>query len=229
MTVNPSAVVFDAYGTLFDVASVAKACGELAPDPAALVALWRAKQLEYSWVRALMGTAAYIDFWTITTDALDYAVERLNLNPSVADRDRALHAWLEVSAYPDVAPTLDALHATGRRCAILSNGSPDMLEQAVRNAGLAEQVDAVLSVDTVRVYKPHPRVYQMATEALSVAASELVFVSSNAWDAAGAAAFGLPVAWVNRSMAPQERLGFTPDLKVSDLRELLARIAPKAS
>jgi 2-haloacid dehalogenase len=224
VTLDSSAVVFDAYGTLFDVASVAQACAELTPQPDALVTLWRAKQLEYSWVRALMGPAAYVDFWTITADALDFALDRLNLNVSTAVRNRALQGWLQVRAYPDVAWTLEALHAAGRRCAILSNGNPSMLEHALRNAGLAEQFDAVFSVDTVRVYKPHPRVYQMATEALCVAASELLFVSSNGWDAAGAAAFGLSVGWVNRSMAPQERLGFAPDLIVSDLGELLRRL-----
>jgi 2-haloacid dehalogenase len=229
LSVNPSAVVFDAYGTLFDVASVARACAELTPQPDALVTLWRAKQLEYSWLRALIGPAAYVDFWTITADALDFAAERLNQTLSDADRKRALRGWLDVSAYADVGSTLEALHAGGRRCAILSNGSPSMLEQALQHARLAERLDAVLSVDAVRVYKPHPRVYQMATEALSVAPSELLFVSSNGWDAAGAAAYGLPVAWVNRGMAPEERLGFTPDLTVSDLGELLAEVAPKAS
>jgi 2-haloacid dehalogenase len=223
VTLNPSAVIFDAYGTLFDVASVAQACAELSPEPQTLVTLWRAKQLEYSWVRALMGPAAYVDFWVITADALDFAAERLDLNLSAEERRRALDGWLQVSAYPDVASTLEALHAAGRRCAILSNGSPSMLEQAMANAGLSEAFDAVLSVDTVRVYKPHPRVYQLATEALAVAPSELLFVSSNGWDAAGAAASGLPVAWVNRGLAPQERLGFVPDLTVSGLGELLER------
>jgi 2-haloacid dehalogenase len=125
VTLNPSAVVFDAYGTLFDVASVAQACAELTPEPDALVTLWRAKQLEYSWVRALMGPAGYVDFWTITADALDFALERLNLNVSAADRNRALGGWLQVRAYPDVAPTLAPWRHKQGDCARARAGNPE--------------------------------------------------------------------------------------------------------
>jgi len=218
--VNPSAVIFDAYGTLFDVASVAAACTAVTSEPEALVGLWRAKQLEYSFVRSLMGPAAYADFWTITADALDFAAEKLGLNLSPADRNRALQGWLEVQPYPEVKSTLDLLASDGRRCVILSNGSPSMLDAALTSAGIAERFHAVLSVDAVRIFKPHPRVYQLALDALATPPAELLFISSNGWDAAGARAFGLPVGWVNRTAAPLERLGFAPDIVLADLSAL---------
>jgi 2-haloacid dehalogenase len=210
-----SALVFDAYGTLFDVASVAEACAEVAREPGALVSLWRAKQLEYSFLRALMGPAAYVDFWSITADALDFAAEKLGLKLSSAERERALHGWLEVRAYPEVEATLETLASDGRRCVILSNGSPNMLHAALTSAG-----QAVLSVDAVRTFKPHPRVYQMALDALATPPGDVLFLSSNGWDAAGARAFGLPVGWVNRTGAPVERLGFSPDMILPDLSAL---------
>jgi 2-haloacid dehalogenase len=220
--VNPSAVIFDAYGTLFDVASVAQACAAVTAEPEALVALWRAKQLEYSFLRSLMGPSAYADFWTITVDALDFAAEKLGLRLSTADRDRALQGWLEVRPYPEVQSTLDLLAAQRRRCVILSNGSPNMLHAALTSAGIDGRFQAVLSVDAIRIFKPHPRVYQMAVDALTTPPGELLFISSNGWDAAGARAFGLPVAWVNRTGAPAERLGFSPDVVVPDLSALPA-------
>ena len=219
---NPSAVIFDAYGTLFDVNSVAQACAAVTPAPEALVALWRAKQLEYSFLRSLMGQSAYADFWTITADALDFATEKLGLRISTADRDRALQGWLEVRPYPEVPSTLDMLAGQGRRCAILSNGSPYMLHAALASAGLARRFQTVLSVDAIRTFKPHPRVYQMAVDALATPPGELMFISSNGWDAAGARAFGLPVAWVNRTGAPVERLGVSPDVILADLSTLPA-------
>ncbi len=218
--VNPSALVFDAYGTLFDIGSVAEACAGVAPEPQVLVALWRAKQLEYSLLRSLMGPSAYVDFWTITMHALDFATEKLGLRLSPADRDRALQGWLRVRPYPEVESTLQALADQGRRCLILSNGSPGMLAAALSSAGLARSFAAVLSVDDVRVFKPDPRVYQLAVDALAASPADLLFVSSNGWDAAGAGAFGLPVCWVNRTGAPVERLGFAPDAVLPDLSAL---------
>jgi 2-haloacid dehalogenase len=184
------------------------------------VALWRAKQLEYSFLRALMGPAAYVDFWQVTADALDFAAQRLQLSLSDAERNRAREGWLQVRPYPEVVAALERLVGAGRVCSILSNGSPFMLQAAVSSAGLADYFQVVLSVDAVRTYKPDPRVYQLASDALHRPAAELLFVSSNGWDAGGAPAFGYRVAWVNRAGAPTERLGFPPGLTVPDLAAL---------
>jgi 2-haloacid dehalogenase len=217
---KPAAVVFDAYGTLFDISSVATACAELTDDPQALISLWRAKQLEYSFLRSLMGPAAYVDFWRITAAALDYAAERLCVLMSEGDRNRALQAWLEVKPYPEVESVVSGLKRKSIECAILSNGSPSMLQAALSHSGLANSFDVVLSADSVRVFKPDRRVYQLAVDALTIPMQELLFVSSNGWDAAGAKAFGFPVAWVNRADAPVERLGYLPDMIVKDLSAL---------
>jgi 2-haloacid dehalogenase len=217
---SSSFVIFDAYGTLFDVASVSAACTGVVPVPQELVRLWRAKQLEYSFLRSLMGPAAYVDFWTITADALDYATEALGLNVSAAEREQMLGGWLNVKPYADVEPALDALENQARRCVILSNGTSSMLQAALRGSGLSRRFHDVFSADAVRVYKPDSRVYRLAVDSLAAPIDELLFVSSNGWDAAGAAAFGLRVAWINRSGAPTERLGFAPDTIVRDLTEL---------
>jgi 2-haloacid dehalogenase len=217
---NPPALIFDAYGTLFDVGSLADACAGVTPDPARLVNLWRAKQLEYSFLRALMGPAAYVDFWQVTSGALDFALEQLGLTLSSSERTHALESWLRVRPYPEVAAALERLASAGRVCVILSNGSPSMLQAAVSGASLSGCFQAVLSVDAVRTYKPDPRVYQLAVDQLGRPAEELLFVSSNGWDAAGARAFGYRVAWVNRAGAPTERLGFPPDLTMPDLSAL---------
>ena len=217
---DDAALIFDAYGTLFDVGSLADACAGVVPDPARLVTLWRAKQLEYSFLRALMGPAAYVDFWEVTADALDFAAQRLDLTLSSVERSRALEGWLRVRPYPEVTAALERLAKAGRACVILSNGSPSMLDAAITGAGMVKYFQAVLSVDTVRTYKPDPRVYQLAVDALGCPAAELLFVSSNGWDAAGARAFGYRVAWVNRAGAPTEHLGFPPDLTMPDLSAL---------
>jgi 2-haloacid dehalogenase len=217
---SSSFVIFDAYGTLFDVASVSAACTDIVPRPQELVRLWRAKQLEYSFLRSLMGPAAYVDFWTITGDALDYAMEALGLNVSTSERERMLSGWLNVKPYADVEPGLDALERQARRTVILSNGTPSMLQAALHSCGLSRRFEHVLSVDAVHVYKPDPRVYRLAIDSLAAPLDELLFVSSNGWDAAGAAAFGLRVAWINRGGVPTERLGFVPDTIARDLTEL---------
>jgi 2-haloacid dehalogenase len=217
---SSSSVIFDAYGTLFDVASISVACADVVPHPQELVRLWRAKQLEYSFLRSLMGPAAYVDFWTITANALDYATEALGVNVSTSARERMLSGWLDVKPCAEVEPALDALERQARRCAILSNGTPSMLRAALDGSGLSTRFQSVLSVDTIRVYKPDPHVYGLAVDSLASPIDELLFVSSNGWDAAGAAAFGLRVAWINRSGAPTERLGFTPQTIMRDLTEL---------
>ena len=216
------AVAFDLYGTLLEVASVGRAAAEVTEEPAALVDLWRTKQLEYSWLRSLMGR--YQDFWATTGDALDYSLERLGITVDGATRTRLLSAWLDVRPYPEVPGALDALGA-GRRLGVLSNGNPDMLEAGLAAAGLRERFEHVLSVDEVGVFKPYPSVYELALKAFKLPAERILFVSSNAWDAAGARTFGLPVAWVNRGGVPFERLGVTPDLVVPDLAVLAEAVA----
>lgn len=208
--------VFDAYGTLFDVHSVVEAGRAITTDPAALSATWRQKQLEYTWLRSLMGR--YEDFWSVTEAALRYAVRRLGLTATEADVGRLMNAYLSLACFPDVRDTLDRL--AGRRLAILSNGSPKMLAAAVTSSGLAGVLDPVLSVDAVKVFKPSPRVYALGPETLGIPADELLFVSSNAWDVAGAKTYGYRVAWCNRTKAPDEELGVHADLVVTSLTEL---------
>ena len=214
------AVAFDLYGTVLEVASVGRAAAEVTAEPAELVELWRQKQLEYTWLRSLMGR--YQDFWATTGDALDFAVDRLGLVVDDAGRARLLGAWLDVRPYPEVPEALSAL--APRRLAVLSNGNPDMLEGGLAAAGLRDHFEHVLSVDELGVYKPHPSVYELALKAFSLPAERILFVSSNAWDAAGARSFGLPVAWVNRTGAPLERLGAPPSLVVPDLAALVEAI-----
>jgi 2-haloacid dehalogenase len=210
------AVAFDLYGTLLEVASVGRAAAEVTEDPAALVDLWRQKQLEYSWLRSLMGR--YQDFWTTTGDALDYSLDRLGITVDEDRRGRLLGAWLDVRVYPEVPDALAAL--APRRLGVLSNGNPEMLEAGLAAAAIRDRFDHVLSVEEVGIYKPHPSVYELAVKAFGVPAERILFVSSNPWDAAGARTFGLPVAWVNRAGVPFERLGATPDLIVADLAAL---------
>jgi 2-haloacid dehalogenase len=210
------AVAFDLYGTLLEVASVGRAAAEVTDEPAALVDLWRAKQLEYTWLRSLMGR--YQDFWATTGDALDYSLDRMGIVVDDAGRSRLLGAWLDVRPYPEVPEALAAL--APRKLAVLSNGSPSMLDAGLAAAGIRDRFESVLSVDEVGVYKPHPSVYELAVKALSRPAERILFVSSNAWDASGAKAFGFPVAWVNRAGAPPERLGAPPDLVMAELAAL---------
>jgi len=215
-----SACVFDAYGTLFDFASAAAACRDvLGAEVEPLTVLWRDKQLQYTWLRAAQGRHA--DFWTVTGDALDFALERLGID-SPGLRDRLMNLYLELRPFPEVPDVLQRLKAAGLRIAILSNGSPPMLAAAVGAAGLADRIDAVLSVEEVGVYKPHPRVYQLAVDRLGVAAEKISFQSSNAWDAHAASAFGMKVVWCNRYGQPRERLPGAPDREITSLAELPA-------
>jgi 2-haloacid dehalogenase len=208
--------VFDAYGTLFDVHSVVEAGRALTPDPLALSTLWRQKQLEYTWLRSLMGR--YEDFWAVTEAALRFAVRRLRIGASDADLARLMEAYNRLACFPEVPEALARL--AGRPRAILSNGAPRMLTAAVASAGLGDALDHVISVDRVRIYKPAPAVYALGPETLGVPAHELLFVSSNAWDVAGAKAFGYRAAWCNRLGAPEEELGVHADHIVTRLTEL---------
>jgi len=209
------ACVFDAYGTLFDVDSAVDACrGRLGDAADTIAALWRQKQLEYTWLRTLMGR--YADFRTVTGEALAYAFDAQGM------RDEALYADLMTAydtprAYPDVAPALARLRARGLRLAILSNGTPAMLEAAVTAAGLSDRLDLVVSVDDLGVYKPDPRVYRLATEGLGLQPGEILFHSSNGWDIAGAACFGLRTVWINRYARSRERLPCGPDHALESL------------
>ena len=214
------AVAFDLYGTLAEVSSVGRAAAEVTEDPAALVDLWRQKQLEYTWLRSLMGR--YQDFWATTGDALDYSLDRLGITVDQPTRAKLQNAWLAVRAYPEVPAALDAL--APRPLAVLSNGNPEMLEACLATAGIRDRFEHVLSVDEVGVFKPHPSVYELAVKAFGLPAERILFVSSNPWDAAGARTFGFPVAWVNRMGVPFERLGATPDLVVADLAALAGAV-----
>jgi len=210
--------VFDAYGTLFDVHSVIEAGRAITADPAALSLLWRQKQLEYTWLRSLMGR--YEDFWAVTEAALRYSVQRLGLRADAAQLARLMDAYLTLACFPEVPAALDRL--AGRPRAILSNGSPRMLEAAVASSGLGPRLQHLLSVDAVKTYKPAPSVYALGPRALGVPADALLFVSSNAWDVAGAKAFGYQVAWCNRNRAPAEELGVRADFEIGSLTELPA-------
>jgi 2-haloacid dehalogenase len=208
------ACVFDAYGTLFDVhsavARLRERVGEQA-DP--LSQLWRTKQLEYSWLRALMGRHA--DFWQVTGDALDDALARTGVDHAV--REPLMQAYLALDAYPEVPDVLRRLRAGGLETAILSNGEPRMLEAAARSAKIAGLLDAVLSVEAVGIFKPHPKVYQLAVDRLALPPEAIAFQSSNAWDVHGAATFGLRAVWINRLGMPPERL---PGAAEHELRNL---------
>jgi 2-haloacid dehalogenase len=220
------ACVFDAYGTLFDFASAAAACPDIAADKrAALTALWRDKQLQYTWLRSLQDR--YADFWQVTGDALDFALDSLGLE-TPALRDRLMGLYRTLSPFPEVPGVLGALRRAGFSTAILSNGSPAMLEEVVAGAGLGGLFDAVLSVDAVRVFKTDPRVYQYALDHLGLGASEVAFQSSNAWDAHAASDFGMRVVWCNRYGQRRERLPGAPDFEIRTLDELPALLGVAA-
>ncbi len=218
------ACVFDAYGTLFDFASAAAACADvLGADAARLTALWRDKQLAYSWLRAVQGRHA--DFWQVTGDGLDFALEAMGRRDP-ALRERLMNLYLTLAPFPDAVEALRRVRAVGMRAAILSNGSPAMLAPLVEAAGIGEFLDAVMSVEEAGVYKPAPEVYQLAVDRLGVAASEIVFLSSNGWDAYAASAFGFRVVWCNRYGQPRERLPGAPDHEIRTLAELPALLTP---
>jgi 2-haloacid dehalogenase len=216
------ACVFDAYGTLFDYASATAACRDVLGDRLGpLTALWRDKQLQYTWLLAVQGRHA--DFWQVTGDALDFALETLNIaDPAL--RARLMNLYLTLDAFPEVPAMLQRLKAAGLITAILSNGSPHMLQAAVDGAGIGALLDAVLSVEEVGVYKPHPRVYALAAERLAVEPRAISFQSANAWDAFAASAFGMQVIWCNRYQQRRERLPGSPEREIASLAELPALV-----
>lgn len=219
--------VFDAYGTLFDFNSAASAASEeIGEDWQRLSDLWRQKQLQYTWLRGLAGRHA--DFWQVTADALDYALATLAIDRP-ALRTRLLELYLHLRCYPEVPETLHRLRAAGLQLAILSNGTPAMLKAVVSHCGLTEVFDAVLSVEEVGVFKPHPAVYRLACDRLRIAPEAICFLSSNAWDAYSAKAFGLRVIWCNRFGQPPERIPATPDREIGDLSALPAILLPTLS
>jgi 2-haloacid dehalogenase len=214
---KPQAFVFDAYGTLFDVHSIVSRNGNnITGDLDRLSMLWRQKQLEYTWLRSLM--QRYEDFWQVTEAALRSAVRQLRIEATDAQLDSLMQAYLVPSAFPDVKPALESLK--GVPLAILSNGSPKMLESAVRQNGLESCFAEIISVDRVRTYKPSPKVYALGTEILRLPPVEMLFVSSNWWDACGAKAFGYRVCWCNRSKAEVDFLDDPPDVTVTELRQI---------
>ncbi len=222
------ACVFDAYGTLFDVGAAARTA---ASEPGAeawaarwpqIAADWRRKQLEYSWLRAVAGH--HRDFWQVTQDALDWAMEAAGLSDP-ALRERLLGLYWELAAFPEVPEMLGALAAQGQRLAILSNGAPGMLQGAVQSAGLQGVFEGLYSVESVGVFKPHDRVYELVGAGLALEPAEVLFVSSNGWDACAGAAFGFTTVWVNRDAAPMERLFGAPHHVLRDLGALPALVA----
>ncbi|WP_170378945.1 haloacid dehalogenase type II [Ruegeria atlantica] len=213
--------VFDAYGTLFDVAAAAR---QAASEPGfeklqqkwpELANHWRLKQLQYTWLRAI--TDAHSDFWDVTQDGLDWALDATGLEGDPTLRQRLLDLYWELQAYPEVPQMLTALKEGGLNTAILSNGSPPMLDGAVQSAGIGGVLDDVLSVESVGAFKPHSSVYDLVQQRFDCARDEVLFVSSNGWDAAGASGYGFVTAWVNRADEPMDRLPWTPAHVLSDL------------
>jgi 2-haloacid dehalogenase len=214
------ACVFDAYGTLFDYASAPARCRDVLGDQVTSVTtLWREKQLQYTWLRSLQGR--YVSFRRITEDALEFTLEALGLNDA-ALRSRLMDLYDSLDCFPEVPAMLARLRSAGLKTAILSNGSPDMLASTLAHTRLAQFFDAVLSVEEVGVYKPHPQVYQLAVDRLATPLQAISFQSSNGWDAYAASAFGLRTVWCNRYGQHAERLPGKPDFEVRSLAELPA-------
>ena len=217
------ACVFDAYGTLFDVhAPVARVAARIGPDADTLSRLWRAKQLEYTWLRSLM--RAHADFWQVTGDALDYALG-FHAIDDAGLRAELMELYLRLDAYPDALETLRRLKAEGHATAILSNGSPAMLEAAVASSGLAAHLDHVISIEEAGIFKPAPEVYELAMRHTRLAANAICFVSANSWDAQGAAHFGFQVVRIDRFGLKDERIPGAPRLLIKSLAELPAAIS----
>ena len=211
--------VFDAYGTLFDVHSAASRYQvRLGGQAQAVSAMWRTKQLEYTWLRSLM--QRYVDFWKVTQDALDYALDSQGIDDNSLRKD-LLSAYHELSCYPEVPETLRKIKQMGLGTAILSNGSPEMLKAGVRNSNLGKVMDSIISVDTIEIFKPSPIVYKLATDQLDCNSEEILFFSSNAWDVSGAATFGFKTVWVNRFAQASERLPGTPVIEIKTLDAIL--------
>lgn len=214
------ACVFDAYGTLLDFNSAAASARDVLGERAAVLSeLWRAKQLQYTWLRSLMGV--YVPFAQVTGEALDHALETLGIDDPPL-RSRLMRLYAELAPFADVTGTLTTLRAAGLRTAILTNGSRDLIDATCRHAGIDRWLDMILSVDEVGLYKPHPSVYELACRRLGVPRERIAFVSSNGWDAAGAAQFGMRVIWCNRYGQRRERLPTPPHVEVRSLSEIPA-------
>jgi 2-haloacid dehalogenase len=211
--------VFDAYGTLFDPFSVQGKAERIFPGRGEVLSrLWRSRQLEYTWLRALMNR--YADFWQVTREALLHACRSMGLHCEAAQQEELMQEYLHLGVYPDVRAGLEAL--ASQRLAILSNGTPQMLEAVVEHAGLRQAFATLLSVDKVKTYKPRSTVYQLAVEWSNLERGQIGFVSSNYWDAAGAATFGFPAFWLNRTQAAAEELGTAPEATIATLGDLTA-------
>lgn len=214
----PGLFIFDAYGTLFDVhACIARFENEAGPDIARMSEIWRARQLEYTWTLTLAGH--YIDFWTLTERALDYALARAPGVPR-ALKPRLLDSYFQLDAFPDARFALTALRSAGHKTGILSNGSPKMLDGAVDGAGFRGEFDAVLSVDALKMFKPRPEVYALVTERFQCRPGDVTFVSSNRWDVMAAVSVGFRTLWINRTGAPDEYPDFQPAKVLKSLTEL---------
>ena len=219
---NIKALAFDVYGTLLDVHSVIALCERLFPGQGeALSKLWRSKQLEYSWLRTGMGR--YDDFWVCTEGGLTYACNMMNLECPQSAKDELMNAYLHLSPFAEVQDALKALKEKAR-LAILSNGAPKMLNEVAENTGIRWAFSDVISVEEVQTFKPSPRVYNLGPDKLGLSKDEVGFVSANYWDVAGAKSYGLWVAWINRTGAPEDELGFRPDVILNDLAALPAAI-----
>jgi 2-haloacid dehalogenase len=210
-------IAFDMYGTIVDVGSVAEVCKEVAPDAVAFNRQWRAKQLEYTFLRSLMGK--YQDFWRVSEQALEFTIRRFGLQASAEQRRRLIEAWLHPRPYPEVPTALPRLKEQ-YALAVLSNGSPKMLRTGLERTRLLEHFRWVVSVDAIRLYKPSPRVYQLALNRMKLRKGEILFVSSNSFDVVGAKSFGFKACWINRTGAPLDPLGPKPDLVVRTFDEL---------
>jgi 2-haloacid dehalogenase len=212
--------VFDAYGTLFDVhAAIARFRGQAGPDADRMSEIWRTKQLEYTWTLTLAGH--YADFWTLTERALDFSLARVPSVPKTL-KPQLLEAYFKLDAFPDARAALRALKAKGHKTGILSNGSPNMLKGAVDGAGIGGDLDAVLSVDASKMFKPRPEVYALVTDHFKCGPRDVTFVSSNRWDVMAGASVGFHALWVNRSKMPDEYTDFPPAQTLNDLNSLAA-------
>ncbi|SAL09825.1 haloacid dehalogenase [Caballeronia peredens] len=210
------AIAFDLYGTLFDVHSVIDRCEQRFPGRGREIStLWRQKQLEYTWLRSLMNR--YVTFEQATEDGLRYTCRHLKLDLNEETKAALCDAYLKLRPFPEVPDTLSRLAARGLKLAVLSNGSPHSIASVVGHAGLRDSFDHLLSVDPVRIYKPHDRAYELAESAFGLSRAAILFVSSNAWDATGARYFGFPTAWINRAGNTFDEMGQRPDWELSGL------------
>jgi 2-haloacid dehalogenase len=214
-------IVFDMYGTLVDVGAVADACKEVAPEPVAFNTQWRAKQLEYTFLRTLMGK--YRDFWKVTEEALEFVIERFSLQVSSEQRKKLMEAWLHPTPYPEVKAALPRLKEK-YLLAILSNGSPKMLQTGLERTGLRPYFRWVISADAVKLYKPAPEIYRLAPKPMRLQKNQILFVSSNSFDVMGSKSFGFKVCWIKRAGIPLDPLGPKPELVVKSFDELVQAI-----